>query len=204
MRGLEAGACALEARCEDLKQAAAGGEARAQAAAAEVLKANRIIEQLSVRCLVCLWFGQTRQACPVCIDLFLRSYERSVPRLGSGRGGCTWQTLAANTPTSRACLQSQGRAAPHGRCAPDESTAAQLLACLQSLALQPKATTCAMTYARLAPMSCNDFPGSMLRVSITPVVPAVACERHLAACARASKPHAWDAMHKEPRQLHWH
>lgn len=47
-RDLEAGARALEARCDDLKQAAAGAEARAQAAAAEVLKANRIIEQLTV------------------------------------------------------------------------------------------------------------------------------------------------------------
>ena len=57
---LEAGARALEAACEDLRQAAAGGEARAQAAAAEVLKANRIIEQLSVRrLLTCRCFQAT-------------------------------------------------------------------------------------------------------------------------------------------------
>ncbi len=49
MRDLEAGARALDGRCADLRQAAAGAEARARSAAAEVLKANRIIEQLTAR-----------------------------------------------------------------------------------------------------------------------------------------------------------
>jgi hypothetical protein len=49
VRDLEAGARALDGRCADLRQAAAGAEARARGAAAEVLKANRIIEQLTAR-----------------------------------------------------------------------------------------------------------------------------------------------------------
>jgi hypothetical protein len=49
-RDLEAAGKQWEARCGDLREAAAGHEARAKEAAAEVLKGNQIIEKLSVRC----------------------------------------------------------------------------------------------------------------------------------------------------------
>jgi hypothetical protein len=46
---LEASARQWEARCSDLRDMAAGHEARAREAASEVLKGNQIIERLQVR-----------------------------------------------------------------------------------------------------------------------------------------------------------
>lgn len=46
---LEASAKQWEARCSDLRDMAAGHEARAREAASEVLKGNQIIERLQVR-----------------------------------------------------------------------------------------------------------------------------------------------------------
>lgn len=51
-RDLEASTRQLEERCLELKESAAGHELRAKEAAAEVLKGNRIIEKVSVCCLL--------------------------------------------------------------------------------------------------------------------------------------------------------
>ena len=65
VRDLESASRSGEARCAELKEAAAGHEARSNALSAEVQKANRIIEQLSV----CV-HGHLRSICHITLRSF--------------------------------------------------------------------------------------------------------------------------------------